>query len=184
MKALSSTKNRILEAALSLLECKGIQSLTQPAVAKSVGIPQGQLTYHFRKRTDLIMAVAEATLDKAADLFFKGKEESFLQLVIELLKSKQQARALFGLIMEADDNPDLKQRLLQQREKVRTLIAASLKVKVDHPRVTIAHSLLLGFALQLLLVDDKNTRAKIEADFLEGLKMFGKKKPKRKGENK
>lgn len=45
--------------AVDILEKHGIQSLTQMEVAKGVAIPQGQLTYHFPKRTDLIMAVTD-----------------------------------------------------------------------------------------------------------------------------
>ncbi len=122
MKLFSGTKLRILEGALQILESKGIQCLTQPAVAKEVGIPQGQLTYHFPKRADLVNAVAHATLDAMADAVFQkefrdvseGKELGpFVKLLLSFLKMRSRSRALFGLILEADENPEVKAKVAE-----------------------------------------------------------------------
>lgn len=174
MKLLSGTKLKILEGALNILECKGIQSLTQPAVAKLVGIPQGQLTYHFKKRADLVNAVAHATLDAMAEAVFRkefsavseGKELGpFLKLLQGFLKMKGRARALFGLMLEADENADVKAKVLEQGARVRALIAAVARIDENDPLVAMYHSLLLGYGLQYFLVDDKAHRAKLDADF-------------------
>jgi AcrR family transcriptional regulator len=168
------TKTRILDAAMNLLESKGIQSLTQPAVAKLVGIPQGQLTYHFRKRIDLVLAVTDLALDKVAETVFQkefrdvadGRELGpFLKLLLTVIKSRSRCRALFGLVLEADESPEVRERLLQQGAKARRLIAVAAQLEENDPHVSMIHSLMLGYGVQYFLVDDKATRAQLDKDF-------------------
>lgn len=174
MKLFSGTKLKILEGALAILENKGIQCLTQPAVAKLVGIPQGQLTYHFPKRADLVNAVAHATLDAMADAVFQkefsnvadGKELGpFLKLLQSFLKMRSRSRALFGLILEADENPEVKEKVLEQARRVRAMIAVVARLEENDPLVGMYHSLLLGYGLQYFLAEDKAHRARLDADF-------------------
>lgn len=174
MKILSGTKQKIVECALSILECKGIQALTQTAVAKDAGIPQGQLTYHYKKRSDLVNAVTSAVLDAMADAVFQkefrdvveGKELGpFLRMLLSFLKSKARSRALFGLMLEADESPEVKERLMAQGAQVRGLICSVCRLEEDDPLVSLVHSLLLGYGLQYFLVDDKTIRARLDHDF-------------------
>src|SRR5881227_2373362 len=51
-------RERILEAALSLLAESGAHELTQPRVSKAAGVRQSHLTYYFPTRADLLVAVA------------------------------------------------------------------------------------------------------------------------------
>ena len=51
-------RERILDAAVKLLETSGVSKLAQPQVAKEAGVPPGHLTYYFPKRLDLLSAVA------------------------------------------------------------------------------------------------------------------------------
>src|ERR1700733_2592155 len=134
----ASTKNKILEAAVKLLETSGIKGLTQPAVAKLVGIPQGQLTYHFRRRSDLVLAVCQSAMDGVAEYLWTHHPElasksfhKLLNLVLEEVKSKTRIRALLGLVIEADESPEVREQLLDQGLKVRALIATALQVPDD-----------------------------------------------------
>lgn len=174
MKIMSGTKSKILDAALSLLENKGIQGLTQPAVAKLVGIPQGQLTYHFKKRADLVLAVTEMALEGIAEAVFQkefrdiadGKELGpFLKLVLGVIKSRSRCRALFGLMLEADESSEVRARLLEQGAKVRNLIAVAARLDENDPNVTLLHSMMLGYGVQYFLVEDKAVRAQLDKDF-------------------
>lgn len=178
MKA-KDTKTRILDAAVNLLENCGIQKLTQPAVAKLCGIPQGQLTYHFKKREDLVMAVTEAALDRVADFLYKyhpsleGKGlEQLLSICSELLKSKTRARALLGLIVESDENPEVKKKLLAQGDKARSLIALGLGLPVEAPEVTATHATLIGYGMLFFVQDDKQKRALLEDHFRHTVKIL------------
>jgi AcrR family transcriptional regulator len=152
---LFSTKSRILKAALEILESKGIQELTQPAVSKLVGIPQGQLTYHFKKRADLVMAVTEAVLDSISDTLFqseirklrdKGEFGPILKIILSFIQSRPRARALFGLMLEADSNPEIREKILAQGTKAREIIAKGLQKKIEDDSVTQMHATLIGFA--------------------------------------
>jgi AcrR family transcriptional regulator len=86
-----------------------------------VGIPQGQLTYHFRHRADLVLAVTDSAMDLVAEYLWRNNPElasrSFTKLVgmvMNLMLSKTRMRALLGLIAEADESPEVLERLMAQ----------------------------------------------------------------------
>jgi len=167
-----NTRLKILKAALELLENSGIKGLTQPAVAKLVGIPQGQLTYHFRHRADLVLAVTESAMDGIAEYLWKNHPEiasrsfsKLLSLVLDLMKSKNRVRALLGLIVEADESPEVLRKLLNQGSKVRSLIATVLKLEESAPEVTVAHAVMIGFGIQFFLQNDKTKKKELEEHF-------------------
>jgi AcrR family transcriptional regulator len=179
MKSPLSTKQKILSAALQILEGKGIQQLSQLAVAKEVGISQGQLTYHFKKKTDLVLASAQLLLERFLQAYLQNPGSSFLPILLEFIKLKSRARAMFGLILEADTNSELKEKLLEQGKKNREIIAQAIGKKSDHPKVTHIHASLIGYGVLFFLVDDKAQRAKLELDFFDSMKLLQNKKRKK-----
>jgi AcrR family transcriptional regulator len=151
---------------------------------------QGQLTYHFKKRSDLIIAVTESSLDRVAEFLFKknpglsGKGlEQLLAITGEFLKSKTRARALIGLIVEADDNPEVREKILAQGEKARALIGLGLGLPADAPEVTAAHATLIGYGMMFFLQDDKEKRALLEQHYRHTISILTDhlKKTKKKG---
>lgn len=63
---MSATKEKILRSALRLFNEHGIASITLRTIAQDVGISQGNLNYHFKKREDIIEALYHklvATMD-------------------------------------------------------------------------------------------------------------------------
>lgn len=52
------TQTRILRAALELANDRGVDAVTIRAVARELGISPGNVSYHFAKREDLILALA------------------------------------------------------------------------------------------------------------------------------
>lgn len=48
------TKNRILENALHLFNDKGVKQVTLRKIAQSIGISQGNLNYHFKKKSEIV----------------------------------------------------------------------------------------------------------------------------------
>jgi AcrR family transcriptional regulator len=176
MKTTLSTRQKILSAALQILETKGIQQLSQLAVAKEVGISQGQLTYHFKKKTDLVLASAQMLLEKFLQAYLQNPSPAFLPLVLEFIKMKSRARAMFGLILEADTNNELKEKLLEQGKKNREYIAQAAGLKLDHPMVTQFHATLIGYGVLFFLVEDKSQRIKLEQDFFDSMKVLQNKK--------
>jgi len=54
---MNSTKERILKTALTLFNNYGLPKVTLRTIAKEMGISQGNLNYHFKKREDIITAL-------------------------------------------------------------------------------------------------------------------------------
>lgn len=172
MPAKKSTRELILESAHKILETSGIRALTQPAVAKLVGISQGQLTYHFQKRDDLMLGLTAFAIDKIADFLWLHQasihSRSFsklLELLLGNMRSSSHTRTFVGLIVEADENPNVRASLLELAQKVRKLIAAGLQVEDDDPVVSISHAQIIGFSIMLFMQRDKKLRKKLEEEF-------------------
>lgn len=60
------SRDRIVEAALALLDAEGIDSVTMPALAKRLGVGTMSLYRHVADKDDLINAVAERVLSGVA----------------------------------------------------------------------------------------------------------------------
>jgi AcrR family transcriptional regulator len=56
-------RQTILIAGLDILREEGLSGFTQPKVAAKAGLRQGNLTYYFPTRTDLLVAVARVAVD-------------------------------------------------------------------------------------------------------------------------
>ena len=160
-----NTKDKIIRIAVELLESEGIRSLTQPAVAKRVGIPQGQLTYHFPKRSDLVLAVADSAINRIAEFVFeqatqsaaqslsgtqsekRGPQSQVIDMIWALVRNHARIRALLSLVVEADDNEAVSQRLRDHHNRARMLIAMGMSAEADDAAVTMAHATMLGFGI-------------------------------------
>jgi len=51
---MKNTKDKILTTALELFNTQGLSKVTLRSIAKEMGISQGNLNYHFKKREDII----------------------------------------------------------------------------------------------------------------------------------
>ncbi|MEM8786114.1 MAG: TetR/AcrR family transcriptional regulator [Pseudomonadota bacterium] len=109
-----SLRDDILAAAMGVLRVHGVKHLSQARVAKEVGIRQSHLTYYFPKRVDLISALLQDHIDKASlrlDAASSG-EVPDMQAALEMLCSnRERMRFFLGLIIEADQNDELKAML-------------------------------------------------------------------------
>ncbi len=59
-----SVRQRILDAGVRLLHDEGFAALTQPRIARAAGASQSHLTYYFPTRADLLLAIAEHSVDE------------------------------------------------------------------------------------------------------------------------
>src|SRR5512141_2958187 len=104
-------KEDILIAGSQLLREKGVTALTQPQIAQAAGIKQSHLTYYFPKRTDLLLAIAEFTLQGLMDnvarqLQAKPQGKTLSDAVARIMIDGLPPRVLLGLIVAADTDPD------------------------------------------------------------------------------
>ena len=58
------TREKILQTALKLFNGKGLSQVTLRSIAAEMGISQGNLNYHFRKRKDIIEALYFELVEK------------------------------------------------------------------------------------------------------------------------
>src|SRR5918994_6086732 len=60
------SRDRVVDAALALLDAEGLDALTMPSLAKYLGVGTMSLYRHVADKDDLINAVAEQVLSGAA----------------------------------------------------------------------------------------------------------------------
>ncbi len=167
----SNLREEILDAAVRILRESGVKMLAQSRVARAAGIPQGHLTYYFPRRSDLLAAVARRTVEQAAKEL-QGFLESdgwrgagadlrrkALAIVAFLVKDRERTRLLIGLLVEAEDDPALREVLIANFGLLREVLARGLGRKPDDPDVEIAIATLWGLGLQHLMWGDRRPEA-------------------------
>ena len=150
-----NVKDSILNAGMTLLKVKGIAALTQPQVAKAAGVKQSHLTYYFPTRTRLLLAIAELTIstamtDIAARLSEKPERATLAATLSEIMISGLPPRVIIGLIVAADAEPEIRQKLQELIDHVRTqvqmlLVKAGLAASAD--TALLFHATVVGLAV-------------------------------------
>ena len=72
---MANTKQKIVDTALELFNTHGLAKVTLRTIAKEIGISQGNLNYHFKKREDIIETLYYK-LVKNLDAIFELKKET------------------------------------------------------------------------------------------------------------
>lgn len=150
------TKQKILNAALDVLMDNGFQALTQTRVAEVAGVSQGNLTYHFPTRTDLLKAVVEESkvrmsAIRAAELesgtFSWSSLENFM---ISLPLSKTMPHLMLALTVAKDEDPTLTEWFVQadlgMRQNFRQLLA-KFGYQTDETTLHFMRATMIGAAL-------------------------------------
>jgi AcrR family transcriptional regulator len=157
-------REHIVDAAIKLLRESGVKKLAQPQVARAAGIPQGHLTYYFPKKADLLVAVARRTIQVFAREL--GAERQATALCRFHMKDVGRTRMLIGLLVAADEEPALREVLVENFGIVRRLVAAGMKRAEDDLDVEIAMATLWGLGMQHFLLHrhrpEEHTDALIE----------------------
>jgi AcrR family transcriptional regulator len=156
-------RERIVEAAVQLLRSSGAKRLSQPQVARAAGVPQGHLTYYFPRRRDLLIAVARRGVEELSrevgELLRSGgwpgadasTRARALTMVGILLKDRSRTRFLLALLLEAEQDPKLRDLLVEQAQHTRSMLARGLQRSEADPEVDLALALLWGLGIQHLL---------------------------------
>ncbi len=154
-------RERIVDAAVTLLETHGPKGFGQVRVARAAGVAQGHLTYYFPHKADLAAAVVERVnrearrelepLLGAALADPVAAQALFFAQVEKLLMNEQRSRAMLGLMAEALDDRALAGVLARQLVLQRALMARLLGRDADDPDVHIALAALRGLGIENLL---------------------------------
>lgn len=109
---MADKRTDIVETALGLVQEEGLAGLTQPRVAKKLGLRQSHVTYYFPTRDELLAAVTElAVRRRVAALEPTRRARNLPQKVRALatvLTDPEQTRVLLALAQMADSETTLR----------------------------------------------------------------------------
>lgn len=126
---------RILAAALQLVETQGIAALSQARVAAAAGLRQSHLTYYFPTRKHLLLAIVQGIHEEMRQGLSPmtvpagGVPMSLAQMRVFLVSRVREplmGRLLLALMAAADEDPSLRQWLLEFDAEVRDLVRADV----------------------------------------------------------
>ncbi|MFO0666682.1 MAG: TetR/AcrR family transcriptional regulator [Polyangiaceae bacterium] len=164
----SSTRERILDAAVGVLESSGLKKFAQPHIAKAAGIAQGHLTYYFPKRNDLLGALIgrawtliqedlpqglKAGLHERAD----EVRAKALRMIGRVVKNRARMRMLLGLIVASEEDPSLRKQVGDNVLLLRTFLAKFMGKSPKDPDVEIALAMFWGIGMQHLVLEGRRT---------------------------
>ena len=165
--AKAGVRERILDAALHLMETSGLTKLAQPQVARAAGVPQGHLTYYFPRRLDLLAGVAgrfvetlrrEVTglVGSPNDPRLRGRVLGF---VGRLAKDRARTRTLLGLVVSAEEDETLRAQLADNVVALRGLVASFVGLPEEDPDVDIVLATFWGVGLMHLVLEGRRSDA-------------------------
>lgn len=146
-------RQRLLTAALEILQSQGFQALTQARVAEAAGVRQSHLTYYFRTRNDLLKAVVEegcsALLGMIGGDIRPGKVTlaKFRDALLSLRNDQSMPRLLIALTVASDEDPALKSWLAKFDRSIQARLAASFRQFGLEPSpidLTLFHAAMIG----------------------------------------
>lgn len=153
-------RQKILETALDIVESQGIKALTQPRLAKALGLRQSHLTYYFPRKADLVVALLGSSHERARrKISARGGPESFvalLQMIEALIFDRNRMRFFLGIIYEASEDPELRDVLAAHARGLAELVAPHFGRATDDPEVLAFIDLLRGLGLRMLLEPDSS----------------------------
>lgn len=154
------TRERILAAALHLVQTEGLQALTQGRAAAAAGLRQSHVTYYFPTRKDLIKALAEAlhgqlqamhapitgddarpTIEEVREFFAKLPRDSLL------------SRLMLALVATTDEDPSLRSWLINFEKQVLTRLRTlflRLDLEPSDEELELFHTTLVGASIMAL----------------------------------
>lgn len=121
----NTTRERILDAALDIIETQGMKALTQPKIATATGLRQSHLTYYFPRKADLFIALLDASHDRAARRA-PAAEPSLEDMLSRLLFDRERMRFLLAIMLEIDDDRELLAVLHRHLAELAHVVAARL----------------------------------------------------------
>ncbi len=134
---MKKTKAIILETALELFNVEGLPKVTLRTIANKMGISQGNLNYHFKKRDDIIEGLYFQLVTKIDETIKHNEQlenslEGFLNISKSMMYNFYEYRFfLLYFVQIMRENPKIKTHyvmLLQLREKQFSELLQKLKI--------------------------------------------------------
>lgn len=167
MVAMEARRQAILDAGLTILREEGLSGFTQPKVAARAGLRQGNLTYYFPTRTDLLAAVARVAIDAqlAASKGMVSKISSKARAsttIAGVATRHENTRLLVALNQAADQEPILRalfNELTDGFVEQLGVLLGKLGLPATPAHIDLVHALFVG----LSVIDLATSRPKGEA---------------------
>ncbi|MCB1895763.1 MAG: TetR/AcrR family transcriptional regulator [Zoogloeaceae bacterium] len=144
-----NTRSRILDAGTALLNDEGLAAVTQTRIARAAGLRQSHLTYYFPTRADLLLALAEHSVDQA----LVGVQTHRAELPGALVDGAMylpRVRMLASLVLAADQDPALRpvlERLVAHLRDALADVLRSLGLRGTEAEALTLQATLTGLAL-------------------------------------
>ncbi len=110
----SSARERILFAAVEILNADGFGAMTQTRVAERAGLRQSHLTYYFPTRNDLLRETAVFGCDTMLEVMSGGIDagvltiDNFREFIAPDIHDRRFARLMCALIVASDEDESIK----------------------------------------------------------------------------
>ncbi|MEJ2479853.1 MAG: TetR/AcrR family transcriptional regulator [Acidihalobacter sp.] len=156
--AADSVPERLLAAAMELVEQEGLRGLSQARVAAAAGLRQSHLTYYFPTRKDLIKALVRnihgemmrAWDSLASETAGGASPETAREFFVRRLREPLMARLMLALMNSVDEAPSLRRWLAEfdadMVERLRdTCVRAGLRPTEDD--MALLHASFVGAAI-------------------------------------
>lgn len=175
----STTRDRLLDAAVRLLGASGVQAVTHRSVEEEAGVARGSTRYHFGSREDLLAAVLEhmahsgdaflehaaATVDGATlepgVMDEATQDEAMRAMAAGFLTDPEAERARFELFLYASHRPELREVIARWRQGFVDMTAGHLAAQgVTEPEVAarLAIAAMDGLILHALTAPHEDLR--------------------------
>lgn len=165
-------RQQIITAASRLLARKGWSATTFADICKEAGISNGVLTYHFKDKDEILLAVLEHVSQTSTDRFFSLLQEHTswqekLKLIVESsLSSTEEERELsrlnLHLLSLAAQRPDIAQRLRQMYTFTMQRAQAEIELAQEQGQIrrrgpsavaAVIQMLVIGMSFSSLMLD-------------------------------
>ncbi|GGF05085.1 TetR/AcrR family transcriptional regulator [Mycetocola zhadangensis] len=132
---MTSTRERILDAAVDLLATGGLRALTHARVDERALVPKGSASNYFRTRAALLTGVTDWIVERevpAVSVAFTPRSPAeFVDAMCTLLEvtsvdNRDLTTARLVLFMEASHNPELREALSRGRATLGAAVVSSL----------------------------------------------------------
>lgn len=154
----NNVRQRILDAALDIVEAQGIVALTQPKVAKAAGLRQSHLTYYFPRKADLFAALLDASHDRAD----KGKSKpaskgpvSIFEQLAGVMFDRRRMQFFLGIVLATSDEPELRAAVAAHADELVRRTADSFGRTEADPGVRAFIDMLRGIGFRMVLKPDE-----------------------------
>ncbi len=153
LPAPSNTRERILHAAVEVLNDDGFGALTQTKVAKKAGVRQSHITYYFPARNDLLRETASYGCNAMLEIMAGSIDAGTLTLktarsiFVADLSDRRFARLICALVVASDEDDQIKPWLASFEDANRErLLAMFLKLglKINMVDIELFHAAYVG----------------------------------------